>query len=615
MSNPMMFSESSSKNSRRVHQRRDRKMWKKPIKISRLPSFGFSGSDFTVDQIPAIFSGYTAESEDSSSSSSSSEMSDDSRTYSKSSDENEHIDQESSRSVKRRAKLKSVSSMKVLRRQSTRKLHGGGQRLKKMRSLKRLTSNSTHKNLDSISRDGFGLLKPHYLRPTSSSASKNIESNQKNLGVARLKRIASLRYNGLLKATCSSAMKGSSSKKSNDVCTYRYCSLHGRRHSHATDNNVGVPSLKRFVSMRRKFMKRQNSVNRRLVLLKRTLSRKRGPLGGGIVTDQESKEVDDNADGESNEEVFEEEVSSSENGGDNSESNGRSSETVMVDVEVNEEGGMVSMDTVASANKQWVQESKTEIMDDSDGIINKDLKENAAQWHNICEQTVMGLDHEEVKSEETVGDNEKVFREGSSLEMREEDGKKTVGDNNEEVFREGSFGEMREEDVKKTVDVWNETVSLVKQAFDEILAEITDDDSSDDTSVTKDEPLEDGLPKEDDVGADSSDSSSSDMHPTEGRDNHLSVIVSAFHMESDHQRGPKKWTYLKRVILLKRFLKSLDRREKRKLSNGEDRETIMRLRRELVGERKNAEEWIRRAYRAVSTILGASLSCWALHGA
>lgn len=62
-------------------------MWKKPIKISRLPSFGFSGSDF--NQIPTIFSGYTAESEDSSSS----EMSDDSRTYSKSTDDNEEIDQ------------------------------------------------------------------------------------------------------------------------------------------------------------------------------------------------------------------------------------------------------------------------------------------------------------------------------------------------------------------------------------------------------------------------------------------------------------------------------------------------------------------------------------------
>lgn len=67
-------------------------MWKKPIRISRLPSFGFSGSDFTVDQIPAIFSGYTAESEDSSSS----EMSDDSRTYS---NENEEVDQASLTSV------------------------------------------------------------------------------------------------------------------------------------------------------------------------------------------------------------------------------------------------------------------------------------------------------------------------------------------------------------------------------------------------------------------------------------------------------------------------------------------------------------------------------------
>ncbi|CAE6086155.1 unnamed protein product [Arabidopsis arenosa] len=544
-------------------------MWKKPIKISRFPSFGFSGSDFTVDQIPAIFSGYTAESEDSSSS----DMSDDSRTYSKSSDENEEIDQERSRSVKRRAKSKSISrisSMKVLRRQSTRTLYGGGQRLKKMRSIKRLTSNSRHilrkKNLD---REDFGLLQPHYLRPTSSSASKNVENDQKNLGVARLKRIASLRYNGLLKATCSSAMKGSSSKKSNDVCTYRYCSLHGRRHSHAADNNV--PSLKRFVSMRRKFLNRQKSVNRRLVLLKRTLSRKRGPLGGRVVTDQESKEVDDNVDGDSDQDVFEEEVSSSENGGNDKESIGRSSETVMVDVDDNADRGMDSMETVALE----VQESKPETVDDSDGTIDKDMKKNATLWHAICEQTVTGLGH----------DDGKVKVEGTKSE-------ETVGDN-EDVCREGSSGEMREEDGKKTENVWNETVTLVKQAFDEILAEITDDDSSDDISITKDEPLEGGLEKED-VGADSSDSNSSDMQPIIGRDTHLSVIASTFHMreEYDHQRGPKKWSYLKRVILLKRFLKSLDRKERRKLSDGKESETIMRLRRELVGERKNAEEWM-----------------------
>ncbi|CAD5330758.1 unnamed protein product [Arabidopsis thaliana] len=575
MSNPMFpekWEESStSKSSRRVHKRRERKMWKKPIKLSRFPSFGFSGSDFTLDQIPAIFSGYTAESEDSSSS----DMSDDSRTYSKSSDENEELDQERSRSVKRRAKSKSISrisSMKVLRRQSTRTLYGAGQRLKKMRSMKRLTSNSRQilrkKNLD---RGDFGLLQPHYLRPTSSSASKNVENNQKNLGAARLKRIASLRYNGLLKATCSSAMKGSSSKRSNDVCTYRYCSLHGRRHSHAADNNAGVPSLKRFVSMRRKFMNRQKSVNRRLVLLKRTLSRKRGPLGGRVVTDQESKEVDDNVDGDSDEEVFEEEVSSSVDGGNDNESIGRSSETVMVDVDDNVDRGMDAMETVASK----VQESKTETV-------------GATLWRAICEQTVTGHDHDDGKVDGTTSDG-------------------TVGDN-EEVCREGSSGELREEDGKKTEYVWNETVTLVKQAFDEILAEITDDDSSDDISMTKDEALEVGLGEED-VGADSSDSSCSDMQPVIERDTHLSVIASTFHMRDEfgHQRGPKKWSYLKRVILLKRFLKSLDRKERRKLSDGKESETIMRLRRELVGERKNAEEWmLDHALRQVISTLAPS---------
>ncbi|CDY41408.1 BnaCnng10440D [Brassica napus] len=529
MSNPMLSEkwESSSKTTRRELKRRERKTWKKPIRISKLPSF-------TSDQIPVIFSGYTAESEDSSSS----DMSDDSIACSTKSSE---VDQASSVLISVLVGIKDLSksvrrmkSLKVLRRQSTRK--GGG--LMKMRSMKRVTShtlrNKNKKNLDLISREDLGgLLEPHYLRPTSSSASKNV---QKNLQAARLKRMTSLRYKGLLKATCSSAMKGSpSSKKSDDVCNYRYCSLHGRPHSHAADDESGVvhvPSLKRFVSMRRKFLKRQKSVNRRLVLLKRSLSRKRGPA------DQESEQVAD-AGGETNQEVVEEEVSSWEICGSESESNGRSSETVMVDVDDN-------VDTVASAGRECVvQETKPEVMDDSDGRIDKDM-----------EETVTGLDHDDVKvkSEENVGDNEEVCS-----ELREEDGKKT-----ENIWN----------------DVWNDTVTLVKQAFDEILAEITDDDSSDDAS-------EGELVNEyDDVADDSS--------AIEGRDTHLTVIVSTSRMEegSDHRRGAKKWSFLKRVILLKRFLKSLDRKERRKRSDPEENETIMRLRRELVGERKNAEEWM-----------------------
>ncbi|XP_013611668.1 PREDICTED: uncharacterized protein LOC106318302 isoform X1 [Brassica oleracea var. oleracea] len=572
MSNPMLSEkwESSSKTTRRELKRRERKTWKKPIRISKLPSF-------TSDQIPVIFSGYTAESEDSSSS----DMSDDSIAYSTKSSEVDQVE-ESSKSVRR------MKSIKVLRRQSTRK--GGG--LMKMRSMKRVTSHSRHtlmkkKNLDLISREELGgLLEPHYLRPTSSSASKNV---QKNLQAARLKRMTSLRYKGLLKATCSSAMKGSS-KKSDDVCNYRYCSLHGRPHSHAADDESGVvhvPSLKRFVSMRRKFVKRQKSVNRRLVLLKRSLSRKRGSA------DQESEQVadgdDNNAGGGINQEVVEEEVSSWENCGSESESNRRSTETV----DDNGNGGMDSMETLASAGRECViQETKPEVMDDSD------------------EETVTGLDHDDVKvkSEETVGDNEEVCS-----ELREEDGKKTGniwnGEESKPEIMDDSDGRTDKdckeanmtgldyyngefegtksvedddvEDEKNTEDVWNDTVTLVKQAFDEILAEITDDDDS------SDDALEGELANEyDDVADDSS--------AIEGRDTHLTVIVSTSHMEegSDHRRGAKKWSFLKRVILLKRFLKSLDRKERRKRSDAEENETIMRLRRELVGERKNAEEWM-----------------------
>ena len=446
----------------------------------------------------------------------------------------------------------------------------------KMRSMKRVTSHSRHtlmkkKNLDLISREELGgLLEPHYLRPTSSSASKNVENIQKNLQAARLKRMTSLRYKALLKPTCSSAMKGSpSSKKSDDVCNYRYCSLHGRPHSHGGDDESGVvhvPSLKRFVSMRRKFVKRQKSVNRRLVLLKRSLSRKRGSA------DQGSEKVD----GETNQEVVEEEVSSWENCGSDSELNGRSNETVMVDVDD-------SVDTVASGGRECVvQETKPEIMDDSVSRIDKDM-----------EETVTGLDLDDVKvkSEETVGDNEEVYSEESKPEIMDDSDGRSDKDSKEsnmtgldyyngEIEGTKSVKDDDDEDEKNTEDVWNDTVTLVKQAFDEILAEITDDDDSSDAS-------EGELASEyDDVADDSS--------AIEGRDTHLTVMVSTSHIreESGPRRGAKKWSFLKRVVLLKRFLKLLDRKERRKRTDAEENETIMRLRRELVGERKNAEEWM-----------------------
>ncbi|KAJ0243957.1 Calmodulin binding protein PICBP [Hirschfeldia incana] len=251
-------------------------------------------------------------------------------------------------------------------------------------------------------------------------------------------------------------------------------------------------------------------------------------------------------------------------------------------------------------------------MDDSDNRIDKDM-----------EETVIVLDHDDVKvkSEETVGDNEDVCR-----EVREEDGKRTgsVWNAEESIpeimddsdgrtdkdskesnmtgleFYNGKIEETKseetveddDEDEKNTEDVWNDTVTLVKQAFDEILAEITDDDSTDDVSVTKNDNLEGELAKEYDD--DSSDSGESDMKPMEGRDTHLTAMISTSHMgeESGLKRGAKKWSYLKRVILLKRFLKSLDLKERRKCTDAEENETIMRLRRELVGERKNAEEWM-----------------------
>lgn len=118
--------------------------------------------------------------------------------------------------------------------------------------------------------------------------------------------------------------------------------------------------------------------------------------------------------------------------------------------------------------------------------------------------------------------------------------------------------------------------------FDEIFVEIIDDDDS------FDDVLEGELANEYDDVVD-------DLSVIEGRDMYLIVIIFIFYMEEGfdyNKRGVKKWSFLKRVIFFKRFFKSLDRKERRKRIDVEENEIIMRLRRELVGERKNVEEWM-----------------------
>ncbi|KAF2289321.1 hypothetical protein GH714_034751 [Hevea brasiliensis] len=83
-----------------------------------------------------------------------------------------------------------------------------------------------------------------------------------------MKKRSQMLYSSIQKATCSSVLKdskfpdrlellpgGSESEgiSAMKVCTYSYCSLHGHRHS-------ALPSLKRFVSMRRRQLKTQRSI-------------------------------------------------------------------------------------------------------------------------------------------------------------------------------------------------------------------------------------------------------------------------------------------------------------------------------------------------------------------
>ncbi|XP_010552979.1 PREDICTED: uncharacterized protein LOC104823216 [Tarenaya hassleriana] len=677
MSSPMFPEMSESTTSSRRWGKKPRKIWKRPIRVSRLPSFGFAGSDFTFDQIPAIFSGYAAGSEDSSSSELSDASGSDSQSISSVDDENAEISHaRSTRAVRKRASLKRMKSISRIpsmkfRRQLTRKLSGGRtqtrQKLKKVRSVKL----RNYGDRSVLSGETIGLAsQPRYLNPTSSSASKNVGKIQKNLkpnmgATAKkfsggLTRTRSLRYSGLRRATCSSAMKDS--KIGNDVsdgkvCNYMYCSLHGHHHHHGHADDANVSSLKRFVSMRRRLLKKQRSTNRRLVLLKRSLSRKRGSVTGtgrivtvGDSADQESTHVDPTADGESSREIYQERVSSSEiYGNDDVESVRQPAETRDLssgDVGENQDrcsGSTIRTELpkpVLSARKRWENLNTTEEEDSADqepthvnvtadGESNQEIYEEHVSTSEIygnddvesvpqpaethdqdgCSGLAIGTDllkpvlsarkrwgnlseaeeeESESQPERNTQKNVKLWRliyQQMVTGLREEtsEGSEKFCGESSRSCQDGS-GAMADEDGRKDVQAIDhdksDAVKIVKQALDEILPEITDY-SSDDKSVSGDKTSEhEHVKREDDQGLDLSRFAS----------------TSSLTGEETGRRGSKNWRYLKNAFLLKRFLELLekvrdfDQREARNLSVKCDREEdeTMRLRRVS----KNAEEWM-----------------------
>ncbi|KAK1576960.1 hypothetical protein Q3G72_017887 [Acer saccharum] len=305
------------------------------IKLSRLPSFGscIRPPKSPSTKSPNLYSGYAASSEQSTPIA----MPDASPNYTKAtncSDAKESLLQESAGMLTRRSSFKSKKS---LTRMSSKK------KMKKTRSNKVASFESSGSSTieESAQHDQPSAVLRSYLEADFQASLSNSEcsvsskdQNRKDANystsdssVRVLKKTSSLRpqriltktaslkskrptrkkctqvseipYSNVERPTCSSTLKDnkfphqvevktgggeSGGHSAMKVCTYTYCSLHGHRHGN-------LPPLKRFVSMRRRLLKKQKSMkpeSRSTTKAKRSTNRRIGTQTSQIVCNGDS---------------------------------------------------------------------------------------------------------------------------------------------------------------------------------------------------------------------------------------------------------------------------------------------------------------------------------------
>lgn len=452
----------------------------------------------------------------------------------------------------------------------------------------------------------------------------------------------------VLKATCSSILKDAKfpdtvelelqpgereaeRKSVAKVCSYTYCSLHGHHHHHNAS-----PPLKRFVSMRRRLLKTQKSMKRGSQLLKGNRSRnvKKGMLANERVHNGDSREEStDVADGVGKSGGEDELYNSySESIGRNlnvnfsnfqpadkirrpmddrfSESTGSNS-VVSSDFEFEplEEPRMGSEEK----NNGYFQglpiqsDSKPNSTNDLEQEMQSNNKKYIRMWHLIYKHAVVGINRKV---------ENKLPLDGLGSEEHAGDANTLLGSNNSGSWE--GFSEKDENATKENCDADHhnnglsqiEAIKLVQEAFDDILLQECQDHSTDERSIASSISSDQELLEK--SHGQVQQSSSSDpakdctvQDPEETLPNadsirtHEEEKTESNMTNKSGQKTLKGWSNLKKLMLLKRFVKALEKARTLKprrphfLSLKPDPEAEkVHLRHQTTDDRKNTEEWM-----------------------
>lgn len=504
-----------------------------------------------------------------------------------------------------------MSTTLKLKRSLTRKLSGRTEtkrKLKSLRSIKlasfkgqkstRKPSESTHGSDEQNWRSASDIGNKHQrvitrrlsLKPVRILA-KMATFKSKNSSIEKDHQISQSSDTSLLRATCSSALKdshfpdhidlpqeGSDSQAASPVkvCPYSYCSLHGHRHANQ-------PPLKRFLSMRRRTLKSQKPIKtdrqpvsrskqtdnaRKASQKSQTIHsqdgrshfqnkkkpcrdlciRPQGTPASRVTEDVESTSTDVAKFSAPDTEIFEGEVTNTGNKGNNMEP----------DYEVPK---------MNSLQKETTHDSNTDV---ASGMQERD-KKYMTMWQLVYKHAVLS-NTGKCENELPFDGKDKEGREKSSLAINEV--------NSSSCHNDCDADQDMDDENKNAIE-------LVQKAFDEILLPEPEDLFSDNHFKSE--------------GIDSNEVLSEKSKGDRERNaSTFTESPKAEMMETKpEQRAPKSWSNLKKLILLRRFVKALEKvrninPKRPRHFPSDDNFGIEKvfLKHQTADEKKNAEEWM-----------------------
>ncbi|WRX23535.1 Calmodulin-binding domain [Theobroma cacao] len=279
--------------------------------------------------------------------------------------------------------------------------------------------------------------------------------------------------------------------------------------------------------------------------------------------------------------------------------------------------GMMEEPTSASEEKNGDSELDHGILEAADSTAasttdaacktDKENQKNFTFWKLIYQHMVTGLDAEFETQKPLPGVNLKEQVENLHNACENKDSCQEISQTDQAMSIEDHEARNRKIEFSQS-----DAIKLVQQAFDKILSEIPDHSSDDQLVASEITSDEDFLLTKQDEGKEASISISSDsiedcmvqdheekQLQTDNKVASEEVKVAQIEGKKSDKQMPNSWSNLKKIIILKRFVKSLEKvrnlkpRKSWNLPMNRDPEAEkIHLRHQNMKGRKNTEEWM-----------------------